>query len=126
MKLKLAKKWKNKFQEQLTDQERTKFKKDEKKKVSVERKATAMIIINVIIYFCCRLPELVGVLMLFYFPKIFQSSCNLNILCYLSLNLIEYLYMFSYMFNILLYYKFSSQFYKGFRNFFNLSISSDF
>ena len=122
LKLKLARKWKNKVRENLTDHERTKFKEEEKKKASVERKATAMIIISVIIYLCCRLPELVGVFVLYNLPKMTQSSCIVNIFCYLSTNFIEYLYMLSYIFNIILYYKFSSYFRKGFRNFFHLSI----
>ena len=110
---------------------RAKRSKEDKKRASIERKANAMIIINIFIYFICRLPELLSVFFFFYFNRLIMVSdssehlCVASSLCYLVSNSIEYLYMLSYLFNIILYYHFNSFFRKGFRNFFNIKKSGN-
>ena len=92
------------------------------KRKEVETKTNMMIIINVLIYTFCRLPELAVYLFFYYFrpPDADLSDCSSLIICYLLHNVSEYLYMLAYTFNIFLYYKFNSNFETGFRNFFKL------
>ena len=96
------------------------FLKEEKKKTSVERKMNAMIIINLIIYTFCRLPELIGVFIIFFYHSIENDmpDCQFVLMCNLVSDSIEYLYMLSYIFNIFLYFKFTLYFHEGFLNFF--------
>ena len=93
-----------------------------KKKKNVENKANALIISNVVIYVLCRLPELVGVFFFYFHETILPSDgiCRVDILCYLVYNTIEYIYIISYLFNILLYYKLNSNFRRGFQNLFGI------
>ena len=88
-----------------------------KKKKSVENKANALIVANVFIYFFCRIPELAGML---YFPffRFSDGYCTNHLLCYLIYNTMEYMYMLSYAFTILICYKFNSNFQIGFKNLF--------
>ena len=107
--------------------EKKKMEEEIKKKSSVERKSNAMIVLNVVIYLFCRLPELCGVIVMYFYDLILQkvgrdevyniSDCSLSEECYYLSNTIEYFYMLSYIFNIFLYYNFNSNFNKGLRNY---------
>ena len=55
---------------ELSKLEKKKMEEEIKKKTSVERKSNAMIILNVVIYLFCRLPELFGVFVLYFFDTI--------------------------------------------------------
>ena len=103
-----------------TNLEKRKLREEEDKKTSVEKKANAMMVMSFFIYILCRTPELVGVFTLYYFSKISEKYCGSFILCTLIANLIEYMYMLSYIFNIFIYYNFSTFFNKGLKNFFGL------
>ena len=76
--------------------DKMKNKEDNKKKVSIERKTNAMIIINISVYVVCRLPELLSVFLFFYFQRFGLGSCTSSTYCFLIANSIEYLYMLSY------------------------------
>lgn len=117
----LDEKLKNKFHNKtdLSELDKKKLKDEEKKKTSVERKANAMIVVNVFIYLICRLPE-IGSLFFYFFTPELTRSCTLDI-CHLVSDFIDYLYILSYMFNIFIYYKFNTNFNKGLRNFFGIS-----
>ena len=94
---------------------------------TVEKKANHMILVNLLIYCFCRLPELIA---RFYFvfhhdtDLIYDKSsdCSLEIICYLLSNTIQYLYMLSYSFNIFLYYNFITDFRQALRKFLGLKI----
>ena len=91
-----------------------------KKSHSVQNKANYMIIINMVIYLFCRMPELASRI---YFllnerTDTLLYNCSVEIFCYLLANTIEYLYMLSYSFNLIIYYNFISSFRAGFRQFF--------
>ena len=94
--------------------------KEKRKKKLVERKANALVIVNVLIYLLCRLPELVGLIVLFFSRRLFGVDCDLRIICFLAANFLEYLYMLSYLSNIFLYYKFNTAFHTGLKVFLGL------
>lgn len=104
-----------------------------KKKTSVERKSNTMIILNGVIYLFCRLPELLGVFVLYFYDEILDQvrgyqvfgdeNCYLSEECYYFSNTIEYFYMLSYIFNIFVYHNFNSNFNKGLRNYFGIKNS---
>ena len=124
-KLENKRKLKNKSQSRSENNDiETKIKNEMKKKNSIERKANAMILVTVAIYKACRLPELTGVFLQYFFHSIFYYSCQGQLICYVISNLTEYIYMYSYCFNIIIYYKFNSFFNKGFKNFFSRWIYS--
>ena len=121
----LEEKLKNKSNKtELSKLEQLKLKEEEKKKATTEHKANVMIVLNVLIYVLCRFPELLDVVFVYLINGhlIFQDffDCRDDESCYLFPNIIEYLYMLSYIFPIILYYKFNSNFNKGFRNFFGI------
>ena len=93
--------------------------KEAKKKRSIEIKSNVMIVVSVILYVVCRVSELVA-RAYFYGHTLSSVRCQGALLCYLVLNAIEYLYMVSYLFNIIIYYKFNGNFQKGFRRFLGL------
>ena len=97
-----------------------KFKRDIKHHQDVNSKLNSMIIATLLIYIFCRLPEFFASIYFFDTKLMYLNNCMDNYFCYLLYNAIEYLYMVSYSSNILLYYKFNSQFQSGFRNFFNM------
>ena len=98
-----------------------KLKEDLKKKRSVEKKANALIISSVTVYFFCRIPELAGMIYFFFSDNfLLAGSCEYALACYLLYNVIEYLFMLSYISNIFFYYNFNSSFRKGFRIFFGI------
>ena len=105
----------------------TRLKEELIKKRKTENKANEMIIIIVFIYLFCRLPEFVGIFYFYFKPYLsnFQASCRNSSICYFISNVVEYFYMLSYIFNIVLYYKFNSNFRKGFRLFFHLKHSEN-
>ena len=104
--------------------ERKKIKKDEERKVAVERKVNLMIVISVILYIFCRVPEVIGIFVFYYFYDFsYTRFCISSVFCYLASNVIEYMYMVSYILNIFLYYKFNTFFKRGFRNFFGINDS---
>ena len=96
--------------------EMKRMKEEEMKKAAVERKSNAMIVLSVVIYLFCRVPELVGILVFYFFEEIYMS-CLANFICYSLSSFVEYLYMLSYIFNIFLYYNFNSYFRHGLRNY---------
>ena len=100
--------------------DKEKLSEESKKIKSAEKKANALIVTNIFIYLVCRLPELFATVYFFIQEILFStpSLCYLNIIWYLISNTIEYIYMLSYLFNILIYFKFNTNFKKGFRNFF--------
>ena len=104
-----------------SEPEKAKMKEEEKKRKKSENKANMMILTNLVIYLFCRLPELLEIIFEFFKPFSYIDHCEVDIFCYLLKNTIEYLYMLSYLFNILIYYKFNSNFRMGLANFFNLS-----
>ena len=89
------------------------------KKKSVEKKANALVLSNMVIYGLCRLPELLAMIYFFIHDAVFPSQmyCLMQLFCYLLSNTIEYIYMISFLFNILILYKFNTNFKKGFKNF---------
>ena len=89
----------------------SKMEENLKKKKSVENKANALIVANVFIYFFCRIPELVGTLVFPFSQSLFPVGfCSEFLICYLIYNTMEYMYMLSYAFTILICYKFNSTF----------------
>ena len=93
-----------------------------RKKTSAERRANGMIALNVMVYLFYRLPELAGVFFVYFYRE--QSNgdlpCSYADLCYFVASTIEYFYMLSYIFNIIFYRTFNSNFEKGLRNFFGV------
>ena len=83
-----------------------------------------LIVYSVVVYLFCRVPELV-----FYIHLItiranpsagfdfldYKTFCRIS-LCYLMINIVQYLYMISYLTNFFFYRKFNKNFRKGFRN----------
>ena len=96
--------------------------KEAKKKRSIEIKSNVMIVVSVILYVVCRVSELVARASLYgqTLSTTNDIKCQGALFCYLLLNAIEYLYMVSYLFNIIIYYKFNANFQKGLRRFLNL------
>ena len=107
---------------ELSALEKKKFAEENKKKTLVERKTNAMVIISIVIYVFCRVPELLSVFFFFYAVRVLNSSCSQIIFCHLISNFVEYMYMLSYIFNIFLYSKFNNFFRRGFGNFFNTKL----
>ena len=97
------------------------------KKKSIEIKTSVMIVLSVVIYTFCRLPELGAKFFFFFYAndtnQEFYRTCNTFILCYLLSNSVEYLYMLAYTFNFFINYKFNSSFQAGYHNYFNLKSS---
>ena len=131
IKTNLRQKLENKFHDKtkLNKQDQKKLKEEEKKKTSVERKVNTMIVLNVIIYLFCRLPELAAVFFAYFVRDEFEIEFNIKITChdnelceFLS-STAEYFYMLSYIFNIFLYYNINQNFKKGFRNYFGIKMS---
>ena len=94
-----------------------------KKRKSIHSKINSMLVINILIYVICRLTELLAYVFFYlYEPSSDQmtgtKNCDFVILCYLIANSVEYVYMTAYTFNILIYYKFNTNFRRGFHNFF--------
>jgi hypothetical protein len=87
----------------------------------LESKANAMIVMTLVVYLFCRLPELGSTFFFVYFSmylNYYKVYCfNVNF-CYLLSNTIDYLYMVSYSTNIFFYYKFNKNFKRGFKAFF--------
>ena len=105
-----------------SDIEKAKLVEELKKKKSVEVKVNTLVITSLAIYIFGRMPELIGVFY-FYFEAAFigdDDKCTRDVFCYLLYNTIEYVYVIFYLFNILIYYKFNSNFKKGLRNLFRL------
>ena len=99
--------------------EKNKLTEELKRNKSVKKKANALVICNIVVYVVCRLPELIGIFWEFLQPKMISATdfiCQFNILCYLIYNTIEYVYMISYLFNIVIFYKFNNNFKKGLQN----------
>ena len=63
-----------------------------KKNASVERKANTLIIINLVIYIVCRLPELLNVFFNYYSQKIFHFTSKTALVYILANNFTEYCY----------------------------------
>ena len=93
--------------------------KKKKEKETTERKMNKMIVYQLILYFFCRLPELVFYahflflklptdLTVFDFPYIF--FCCESSFCSLLLNVIQYVYMVSYSLNVYFMYQFNKTF----------------
>ena len=86
-----------------------------------EENTNKMIIFLFLIYFLCRIPELIfSIILLFRFIKIkdtFFKMCSLTV-CQLLNNIIQYTYMLSYITNIFFYIKFNRPFRHGLKCFF--------
>ena len=108
--------------ESMTEAERKKLNDELKKKKKAENKANSLIVWNIGISVFCRLPELIGIF--YYFLNTNTNSqvflCYANIFCYLLADTLEYFYMLSYSLSIFVYYRFNSNFQRGFRSFFVL------
>lgn len=98
---------------------------------SVEAKTNRMLFYLFFFYFICRLPELI-----FYMHLLFLSSDKnlvsqswkyycINKLCTIESYLIEFIYLISYSFTILIYFKFNSKFSKGFNRLILRRVESD-
>ena len=122
LKLKVEMRMKNLEKSSKTDKKRLREEIDNKRKV--ENKANSMIVLNLIVYFFCRLPELLSIIF-FYFEGFFSfvQMCSENTLCYLLSDTIEYLYMISYIFNFFFYYRFNLEFKRNCFAFFGLFLS---
>ena len=100
------------------------------KKEKIIKKTNSMILVNLVLYLFCRLPELGSHIFFYVYHNLKPSDhqkvlkqCSDLLFCYLLANSIEYLYMLAYLFNILIYYKFNSNFRIGFGNLFGLKRS---
>ena len=102
----------------------TKNRENSKKAKSIENKANSMIVADSLLYLFCRLPELLGRFFFYFIPYAmdYGTTCRSIFACSLISNLIEYFYMLSFLFNLLIYYKFNSNFQIGFRKFFGMKI----
>ena len=82
-------------------------------------KTNKIIIFNFVIYSLCRLPELVAQVIIYCLPfdNAIWFKCNYMVLCYILLNIIDNLYLISYIFNVYLYCKFNRKFRKNFLKF---------
>ena len=75
-------------------------------KKSIENKANAMIVANMVLYLICRVPEMAATF--FYYFHLFRSSSGVLIaclntsFCYQLANTIEFFYILSYLFDILI------------------------
>ena len=80
-----------------------------------ESNINKMVIYSFLVYLICRVPELVFYLHLLFIENNqlryfdYYTFCQIS-LCYLLINLIQYLYMLSYLTNIFFYYKFNKTF----------------
>ena len=83
---------------------------------TVEKNTIKLVVYPLLMYLLCRVPELV-VYLLFLF-NVYPKFCY-NELCPLLLNVIQYLYVISYITNLFFYFKF----YKVFRVSFKKSFS---
>ena len=75
--------------------------------------------------FVSRCAELATKIFFYFYEKVNEDNnsveiCGSEILCFLLQDLVEYSYMLAYLFNILLYNNFNSNFRKGLRNFLGL------
>ena len=94
-----------------------KAKLDEIKKAN--RSTIKLIVYSSILYLTCRLPEVCFFLFMIFANK--NNQYLIHTLGPLGVNVVEYMYVLSYSFNILFYLKFNSQFRKGFKNYFNMN-----
>ena len=109
----------------LSNTTKKKLKDDLKKKNAVENKANVMVILNMLLYIFCRLPELLGMFFFYFinnskYSNSASETCSYKALCYILLDTTEYIYMLSYLVNIIFYYKFNVNFHRGFRKYFGL------
>ena len=85
-----------------------------------ESKNNKLVIYMLVLYICCRLPELVCY---FYFISIEKDfSVNFGPLL---VSIVKYLYIVSYSFNLLIYFKFNCDFRKAFNNLFKFKKEND-
>ena len=97
-----------------------------KKNASVKNKMNALIIVSVLIYLMCRLPEILINILTSILPLLIpEFICITSVLGYIVSDSIQYIYTLSYVFNILLYYKFNNNFKLGLRNYFSLKKKTD-
>lgn len=91
-----------------------------KEKNKVENKTSLMVILTFSIYLFCRLPELLSYIFAYLFRFYLEEivNCYLIQFCYLLANTVEFFYIFSYLVNILVYYKFNKNFKNAFKHFF--------
>ena len=80
-----------------------------------EKSANQMIIFSLVVYIFCRLPELVVYL---YFSLPVYNRESINIVGPILINIIQFLYVFSYSLNLLFYFKFNFPFKIAFSNIF--------
>ena len=81
------------FANKASETEKAKLKEEEKKRKSAENKANMMILVNLVIYVFCRLPELLEIFYEYFQGSSSSGFCEAEIFCYLLKNVIEYLYM---------------------------------
>ena len=87
-----------------------------------EKKTNRMPIYTLIVYVFCRFPELIVYLHLMFIRNLsadqldydYYSMCLISI-CILLANIIQYLYMLSYIANLFFYFKFNRSFRRGFK-----------
>jgi hypothetical protein len=124
--VKLDLKQKNEIQKKMNENKnKINSKKNEDEKKQAENKTNQMIIYSIVLYIICRLPELISYIIFYFFHiDYFIDSniiyCDVLSICYLISNLIEYMYILSYLANIFFYYKFNKNFRKGMKMFFNI------
>ena len=87
-----------------------------------EQKINSMIISSLLVYFICRVPEMASSFFTYFFSSYqsgLRSDCSLLKLCNLFFDSVQYIYMISYILNIVFYYRFNKNFRHGFKHFFD-------
>ena len=86
--------------------------------IEADKNTNKMIVYSFLLYLICRLPELC-----LYFYFIFSNRYNAFVMHSfgpVAINVVEYMFVLSYSFNLLFYYKFNKNFRDAFKNFFTL------
>ena len=80
-----------------------------------------MVILSLVLFVMCRLPELAFEVHLLFFimdpyPRRYSKYCITNNFCLFLKDITQFLYMFSYIMNVILYYKYNKNFRDAIQN----------